>query len=271
MKAESILQADLLDIIFEQRNKAYGAYPLRKYYEERVYKALGIILIFLAVISVYSLVHKRPEVAGLSTTELFLGNVVPEVKQPKEDIPKPKQSIQAILKHSTSATHIKFVDSTQKSDPIINIDSSRIAGRPESGPTTTGIVLGGYKGPGDGGSPVGAAATVVPAKNRDNPVALVDIMPSFPGGMAALTKFLERNLQIPEELGEGSVVSVKVKFIVGYDGLLKSFEVVKDGGEIYNKEVIRVLKKMPLWIPGVAKGENVSVYYTIPVKFVLPE
>ena len=52
------------------------------------------------------------------------------------------------------------------------------------------------------------------------------------------------------------------------DGKLKGFEVIEDGGAVFNKEVIRVLKKMPQWIPGKAEGENVSVYYTIPVKFV---
>jgi len=55
--------------------------------------------------------------------------------------------------------------------------------------------------------------------------------------------------------------------VVGYDGKLKSFEIVEDGGATFNKEVIRVLKKMPEWVPGKANGENVSVYYTIPVKF----
>ena len=55
--------------------------------------------------------------------------------------------------------------------------------------------------------------------------------------------------------------------MVGYDGKLKSFETIEDGGRAFNNEVIRVLKRMPEWIPGRSNGENVSVYYTIPVKF----
>lgn len=93
-------------------------------------------------------------------------------------------------------------------------------------------------------------------------------MPAFPGGEAALIKFLQKNLQNPEALEEGEMVSVKIRFIVGYDGILKGFETVQDGGAAFNNEVIRVLKKMPSWIPGKTDGENVSVYYTIPVKFV---
>ena len=97
---------------------------------------------------------------------------------------------------------------------------------------------------------------------------VVDVLPAYPGGMDALIKFLERNLRTPEELANGETVNVRIKFVVGYNGKLQSFVTVLDGGDAYNKEVVRVLKKMPDWIPGKARGENVSVYYTIPVKFV---
>ncbi len=93
-------------------------------------------------------------------------------------------------------------------------------------------------------------------------------MPEFPGGMNALRRFLERNLNNPRDLEENETVSVKVRFVVGFDGKLKSFETIQDGGEEFNKEVMRVLKKMPDWVPGKTQGQNISVYYTIPVKFV---
>ena len=95
-----------------------------------------------------------------------------------------------------------------------------------------------------------------------------EIEPDYPGGIQALRKFLERNLVNPAEMEEGEMVSVHIKFVVGFDGKLQQFKVVKDGGEIFNKEVIRVLKKMPEWIPGKSRGENVSVNFTIPIKFV---
>jgi protein TonB len=56
--------------------------------------------------------------------------------------------------------------------------------------------------------------------------------------------------------------------VVGFDGKLQRFAVVKDGGDIFNREVIRVLKKMPDWVPGKSGGENVAVNFTIPIKFV---
>ena len=99
----------------------------------------------------------------------------------------------------------------------------------------------------------------------------VDVLPSYPGGMDALRKFLEKNLHTPDELENGETVNVRVKFVVDYTGKLQSFVTVLDGGDAYNKEVVRVLKKMPNWIPGKANGENVPVYFTIPVKFVMTD
>ena len=62
-------------------------------------------------------------------------------------------------------------------------------------------------------------------------------------------------------------MSVKIKFVVNYSGKLESFDVLKSGGMAFDNEVLRVLKNMPLWIPGKSNGENVSVYYVVPVKF----
>ena len=103
------------------------------------------------------------------------------------------------------------------------------------------------------------------------PMEVAEIMPQYPGGMAALRRFLERNLSNPRELESGELISVKIKFVVGYDGKLKAFDVLQSGGEEFNAEVIKVLKKMPEWIPGKSKGQNVSVYYTIPVKFMIQD
>ena len=102
--------------------------------------------------------------------------------------------------------------------------------------------------------------------NEREPVYVAEIMPQYPGGIKALLDFLKKNLRSPEDI-EGEEVSVKVKFVVNYDGKPESFDVIKSGGIAFDNEVMRVLKKMPLWIPGKSNGENVSVYYVVPVKF----
>ena len=114
----------------------------------------------------------------------------------------------------------------------------------------------------------GDEAVAKPAVDKITPNNFAEVMPEYPGGMSALKKFLEKYLKNPEDLQEGENVKVKIRFIVGYDGNLKGFETVQDGGTAFNNEVVRVLKKMPQWIPGKTRGENVSVYYTIPVNFI---
>jgi protein TonB len=79
---------------------------------------------------------------------------------------------------------------------------------------------------------------------------------------------MERHLTTPADMGEEEQVEVRVRFVVGFDGKLQSFEIVKDGGTVFNDEVIRVMKKMPDWVPGRSNGEKVSVYFTMPVKFI---
>jgi protein TonB len=122
--------------------------------------------------------------------------------------------------------------------------------------------------PGEGTEPVKSKA---PATDRTRPVYFAEVMPEFPGGNAALRDFLQKNLRSPQDLESGEEVEVRVSFVVGYDGKLQSFVTLQDGGEAFNNEVIRVLRKMPDWKPGRANGENVSVYFTLPVKFVPAE
>ncbi|RYY48569.1 MAG: hypothetical protein EOO06_09805 [Chitinophagaceae bacterium] len=269
MNKEDILQSDILDLIFDNRNKQYGAYELRKHYKGRLLKALTIAFVLAGGVTAFVSFAKEDKmitrVFNIDDTETVKLAVV-EVKKP--DLPK----LPELPKKATAAKTVpqeKFV-----SNFVISKDETRVDKLPADldkaaiGSTTVAGVE--YKGEVyvDPPSRIDAAGDNLPAKvDRETPRTVVDVMPAFPGGMQALRKFLEKNLQSFDELEPGSVVSVKVTFVVGYDGKLKGFQVLENGGDMYNKEVIRVLKKMPDWIPGKAQGENVSVYYTIPVKF----
>jgi periplasmic protein TonB len=267
MKTELIMKSDILDIIFENRNKAYGAYYLRKFYSNRVFKSLAYTLTGVIVLSAFTLIPEKKNYRVNDDMETILSQIAPELKEkPKEpekikEQPKPKPPTVTY----NIPVIVKNVDSIK---PLIEItDTTAIAnttdpGEPGVKATVGGPVEGGEGGPKEGGEP---AVTQV---DKITPTETAEQMPEFPGGIDALRRFLQRNLTNPKELEENETVSVKVRFVVGYDGKLKSFETVQDGGEEFNKEVMRVLKKMPEWVPGKTKGQNVSVYYTIPVKFV---
>jgi periplasmic protein TonB len=277
MKADAILKADVLDIIFENRNKSYGAYALRKFYNNRLYKALGVMLGFVILLSSFTLFKGKSKFTGIPITDS--GFVV---KQVTMDIKKPEPpKIQA---QTVSATPQKPVPTVQFTNNIkITKDPITTTIKDLSDDLVIGVrdidIPSGGEGPkvipfnvgGGGGKDTGTILVPVKPIDKITPSDFAEEMPTYPGGMAALRKFLEKNLQNPEDIEEGQTVGVKIKFVVGYDGTLKSFETVEDGGTAFNNEVIRVLKKMKPWNPGKTKGENVSVYYTIPVKFTTSE
>ncbi len=91
--------------------------------------------------------------------------------------------------------------------------------------------------------------------------------PAFPGGTEAWLEFLKKFLQAPEDLEPGQRIEVQVKFWVGVDGIVSNAEVIKSGGKSFDKEVLRVLKKMPKWEPAIQHGNYVAVAYTQPVIF----
>ncbi len=270
MNIDTILKADVLDIIFENRNKTYGAYTLRKFYNNRLYKALGAMFGVVVVFCAFSLIAKEKK------PEVFIARTIDDTKfsKPPVDAKKPekpqdikKQPIPVAVK--PLAPSVKFttpvitnkinVPTITTLDPGIQISNIDKLGKPG---TSIPIPIK------SGTDSIFTPETLKkPEIDKITPMGVAEIMPSYPGGMEALINFLKKNLHSPEEINEGEIVSVKIKFVVGYDGVLKSFETVEDGGRAFNNEVIRVLKKMPEWIPGKTKGENVSVYYTIPVKF----
>lgn len=275
MNKNLILKSDVLDIIFEKRNKLYGAYNLRKFYPNRLKLALVFMFIIAAAFSAFTLL---PEKGKITLDRVYVKeepkftNVdetpkeepkKPEIKKP--DVVKPQPRPEIVSQHLYLSA-IAIVDKGVKTDSIKTLLPRDVISTKTIITTTSGeVFLEPVKPqPTDGG---GEKST--PAINKSLPMDgdAVDVLPAYPGGMDALRKFLEKNLQTPTEMENGETVSVQVKFVVDYTGKLKSFVTVLDGGEPYNKEVVRVLKKMPDWVPGKTKGENVSVYYIIPVKF----
>lgn len=267
MNSEQILQTDALDILFQNRNKAYGAYTLRKFYTNRLTRSLLIMTGLVALLSAFTFIPDKEEAKVIDVYDSGFTTVVMESKKPevKPTVNKkiPPKKVMATLKYVTTISIVNDKDSVEVLHDLTNMSigsTTNITKEP-------GIEIIGAGPAGDGDAGIAPPATPA-APDVDRPLETADVMPAFPGGKEALRKFLMRNLSNPENLEEGELVSVKVKFVVGYDGKLKSFELVEDGGAAFNNEVIRVLKKMPAWIPGKSAGRNVSVYYTIPVKFI---
>ncbi len=275
MNKETILKSDVLDILFDKRNKAYGAYNLRKFYNNRLIKSLAVMLTGVVLLSAFTFLPKKKVVNKLNENYT---TVIANIAEPKKDNEpekkrdKPKKEVKQNVDQAKLLDKIVIVknntDTVKTITDITIISNVNVTIPSTGGPSSPPIVI--PSGGGEGGD--GGVSKPTPEPRVDLTKTYndgeVDIMPSYPGGMDALRKFLELNLENPRDMEEGEVANVKVKFVVEYNGKLQSFVTVQDGGDEFNREVMRVLKKMPKWVPGKAKGQNVSVFYTIPVKFI---
>lgn len=272
MKAEDILHAHELDILFDGRHKAYGAYLLRKQYGKRLTRAIFWVFGMFALLSAWALLRKPAMVKKSIILVTSPAHILPEVTEEKKPEPKkpeqpkpqaPKQNLRtqqfvnrvevqpagkAVDKIRDLSDSI-VIDSRNNDKGILNPPLVQVPKAPV--PATPGTGLPGVPDPPDPFTPLDQA----------------EQMPEFPGGTEALMRYLARNLQAPADMGEGEMVQVKMKFVVGHDGKLRGFEPLLDPGAVFTSEVVRVLKRMPQWKPGKSKGRDVSVYYILPVTF----
>lgn len=263
MTSHEILKADVLDILFENRNKLYGAYALRKTYNNRMMVALGTSL--AAVLAACLLI--RPAGGSNTIVEIPFCPVevsrFVEVEPPVE--PVPPAAAQAPRPVATRAynSRIEIVSEVPPGQEVPEIGELV---DPQIGNVTVDGVL-----PTEHRTVAPAPAT--PAEGRGAPAppdqkfVPVERMPEYPGGVEAWTAFLGRHLRVPEELEAGERRTVQVKFWVDTDGSIGRFEVVQSAGAACDQEVIRVLKKMPKWKPALQNGHPIAITFTQPVTF----
>jgi protein TonB len=121
----------------------------------------------------------------------------------------------------------------------------------------------------------GTSTDNIPVEAPKEPIQIferAEFMPEFPGGQAAFMRFLSKNLKMPEDaLQPRQRIKILARFVVGKEGELSNIEFLETNGEVFEQEVLRVMRKMPKWKPGKQNGENVSVYFKLPIVFDVPE
>jgi protein TonB len=263
MTNKEILQADMLDILFEHRNKLYGAYALRKTYSRRLGLALGIALSIGLLFILMSFIKKKDNGdPGRNRGDVVLIPLVLSDEKPKEPEPlrvKPKPPVANVdYQPPLIVPDDKVIEPLPDLNAIENAnvsDKNSPGDKPDDIANTNTV----SEGTGD--------AIVKEPEKKDEP-PLPSHGPSFPGGPAAWLKFLQRILQSPEDIEPGKRVEVLIRFWVDIDGSVSRPEIIRSGGEAFDKEVLRVMKKMPKWDPAVQAGKPIAVAYQQPVIFI---
>ena len=269
---QSIMTADVLDIVFDGRNKEYGAYELRRSYNRRLVKAIGItsgvLLLFFVGCSIVG--RTQGEKARLpEVTDLDLTALKDRVVEPPPVVP-PKPIEQKIaMKAFTVPKIVKEVSKDEQPPEQKELDDVKIGTVNMDGVKDDGIVA--PAGPvGDGGKGVVEA----PKKEPDVAVFLpVEFEAQFPGGMAAWARFLHKNLNYPSDAQDNGLQgTVVVQFVVDRDGNVSEVEAIsgpEKGG--LREEAVRVIRKSGKWTPGNQNGKMVKSYKRQPVTFQLSE
>lgn len=268
MTNKEILQADTLDILFENRNKQYGAYALRRGYDQRMLQALAITggaLLLLLLLTAFTKGKKinEDEKPGpdVNVTTVLLPPRPQEPPRPETPAP-PKQRKEKKIAYVTIRVE---EDYKANSNPPAQseLENGNIGLKNEDGPETGDIFKAAETSSGGTG-----AAPEKEVKPKEPDFIPRSKEAGFPGGNKAFSEFLSRYLQTPGDLEPGEKKVVLLRFKVGVDGRLTDIQVIQSDGDEFTKEVMRVLKKMPAWEPAEQNGIKVPVYFTQPVTFI---
>jgi protein TonB len=265
MLPDKIMQSDLLDILFENRNKNYGAYAIRRSYNKTLLYATGITLFIATAFSFFQFIHHKNDTA-LSGRLVYIPDpdLIKIIEAPKE--PKPVES-KPVEKKISQKIYSKPVISdkieTTEMSTLEELDKNRIGVQNIIGKDFDGIIQPPVETVADKGT---AAVKPEPVK-EEKILNTAQVMPEYPGGIEALKKFMLKNLRQPDDLQAGEKIIVRASFVVNKQGRIEQVKIIANGREDLDKEVIRVINRMPLWKPGMQNGTTVSVYFNLPVTF----
>ena len=265
------------DMMFENRNKEYGAYVLRRQTGRRnVISMVAVLLLFAAVMvfmiakNAYEAYQKEHAVMD-QVTELsaLTQQKKKEAKVERKEIPVRQEQQQVVEKVKSSVKftapvikkddEVKPEDELKSQDEIMNskvaVGALNVVGNDESGEVLKA-------------KEVIATEPVKPKEEENKVFDVVEQMPSYPGGMGALMQYLSSHIKYPviaEENGiQGRVICT---FVVERDGSITDVKIAKSVDPSLDKEAMRVVSSMPKWIPGKQNGSAVRVKYTLPVTF----
>ena len=254
-----LLNNQWLEIVFEGRNKSYGAYDLRKSITKNTTKAFIIgTIVFAILVSIPTIMRMIPDRQEETTLDQKITAVKmpPKKEKPKENLPPPPPP-------PPKVDQVKFVKPVvAKAEEVVeeiavvkDLKDKNIGKETVKGDPNADFVV---------DEPVGTGvAAVVEEDNTVYNTAGIEVKPDFPGGMEKFNAFVAKNYQAPEE--EGLKGKVYVTFVVEKDGSLTDIKVLRDIGYGTGKEAIRVLNKCPKWTPGEQNGKKVRCTFSLPI------
>jgi len=271
MDANKIMTADVLDLIFEGRNKEYGAYELRKTYNRRLTVALvGTAALCLLLFLAYFLgnaMGNDDDKKQVVVQDVQLEEIKEEKKNeppPPPPPPKPEPPKVEITKFTPpKIVKDEEVKEDEKPPEVEKLEETKIGTINQEGIKDEGIVAPPVSDEGKG-------VVEAPKKEEedwDKTFTKVEIESEYPGGASAWQRYLNKNLRYPQEAIDNEVQgTVVVQFIVDKAGTVSDVEAISGPQELRD-EAVRVIKKSGQWTPAVQNGRQVKSYKKQPIVF----
>ena len=275
-------QIDLIDnkwsdLMFENRNKEYGAYVLRRQTGRRNVASILAVLLLFACVMVYMVAknaydeYQKAHQVHDQVTELsaLKQEKKKEAKVERKEIVK-QQEVEKVVEKVKSS--VKFTAPVIKKDDEVKPEDE-LKTQEEIMDSKVAVGFANVVGNDENGEVLKAKEVIatepVKPKEEENKVFdVVEQMPSFPGGNSALMQYLSKNIKYPTISQEqGTQGRVTCQFVVNKDGSIVDVKVIRGVDPYLDKEAIRVISSMPKWKPGMQRGKPVRVKYTVPVMF----
>lgn len=280
MQANKILQAEIIDIVFDNRNKGYGAYNLRKEYAVRLMKAIGSMLALVGIFwASMSFIEKKKHSTIVcefldTTTLVSIKTEVLDKAPIDEPIQAATQKVKTIEMLPPVIRKDTDIDPKAKIETIADLDMigtvTNLEGKEKA---IVGLTIDKVERIGD----TLIVKTQLPTKPKEEDKTIhttVQQEASFPGGAAAWRKYLMRELDPNRATESGAApgaYTIIVEFVVSKNGEISDVAILNKIGFGLDEEAIRAIKKDPKWIPAKDNDIVVNAKRRQPITFVIPE
>lgn len=272
MSKLSITENNWINIVFEGKNKEYGAYQLRKDSDKTTLLALFMgVVIVTSLVSISALINliTAPKKINIETpdfinTHIILSDILPNKpkntaklvipikKKHVDDVDKKEQLINPVVVKPIDANQNIAANTDNTNKSITNTDATTTVG------TSTTISY-----------PTDTGTTTTGTESSINTTATLDKLPEFPGGIGKFYNYVGNNFEKPE-LDDVKTIRIYVSFVIEKDGSMTDIHVKNNPGYGLDKEAIRVLKSLKTkWSPGMIGGKPVRTSYNLPITVVM--
>ncbi len=264
-------KSNLDELVFEKRNKAYGAYAIRKSYPDNLKRSIYFTLVpmfLLFLISIYF--QSKKKIEPLAPGSQTNGKASSDKDKILKDEKIQFANFEIVMPNLPDENFVVVADKKIiKPVQIKRVDIKPISSAGFSGITSLITSGSGIGGPGTGGPGTGGIGDIeLPVITKPEILIFSEIMPEFPGGLEAMQDYIQKNLTYPKWAIENGVKGkVVMSFVVMPDGSIELSEIEKGIGFGCDEEALRVVNEMPKWKPGIQNGKKVAVKLILPIRF----